>query len=51
MPTFNFDPSINPITAYKIDKQRTTASEVYEVEEEELEDIDFGDDFAPLLEE
>jgi len=23
IPTFNFDPSINPITAYKIDKQKT----------------------------
>ena len=36
VPTFNFDPSINPITAYKIDKQRTTFTEVYEIEEEEL---------------
>jgi hypothetical protein len=24
IPTFNFDASINPITAYKIDKLRTT---------------------------
>lgn len=42
IPTFNFDPSINPITAYKIDKQRTFFTEAYDIEEEELEDIDFG---------
>lgn len=42
IPTFNFDPSINPITAYKLDKQRTFFTESYDLEEEELEDIDFG---------
>lgn len=51
VPTFNFDPSINPITAYKIDKIKTAFTEVYELEEEELDEIDFGDDFAALLEE
>ena len=50
IPTFNFDPSINPITAYKIDKQKTSFTEIYDLEEDELEDIDFGEDFAPLLE-
>ena len=31
VPTFNFDPSINPITAYKIDKVKTSFTEVYEI--------------------
>ena len=37
IPTFNFDPSINPITAYKIDKQKTSFTEFYELDEEELD--------------
>jgi len=31
IPTFNFDPSINPITAYKIDKVKTAFTEYYEL--------------------
>jgi pre-mRNA-processing factor 8 len=31
IPTFNFDPSINPITAYKIDKKKTAFTEIYEI--------------------
>jgi len=49
IPTFNFDPSINPITAYKIDKKKTAFTEIYDIEGEELDNIDFGEAFAPLL--
>lgn len=37
IPTFTFDSSINPITAYKINKKITKFTETEEIDEEELD--------------
>ena len=45
IPTFTFDSTINPITAYKVSKKITKFTDVEELEDEELDAIDFGQDF------
>jgi pre-mRNA-processing factor 8 len=49
IPTFTFDLSINPITAHKLNKQITKFTETIDIPEETLDEVDFGDSFAPLL--
>lgn len=51
IPTFTFDKVINPISAYRMEDIKDHGSEInlFDDEEEELEDIHIEDDFAPIL--
>jgi len=57
LPTFYFDPIINPISAYRVTmndrnrKQATTEIEDLELDDDELEEIRMPDDFEPFLNE
>lgn len=45
IPTFYFDPIINPISAYKVEKQKSNFTEIDTVYEGELEEWDLEGDF------
>lgn len=53
MPSFYFDPIINPISAYKVQEKykKNVKTEVFEIDDEELENIDFDPELKPFLDE
>jgi pre-mRNA-processing factor 8 len=51
IPTFTFDPVINPISAYRMEETKKFGSEMDLFEEEELENLEVEFDFKPILDE
>lgn len=49
IPTFYFDPVINPISAYKVEKLNSNFTEIQLLTDEELEELDFGKEFGAIL--
>jgi hypothetical protein len=45
LPTYNFDPIINPIAAYKVERNKNAVVTEIEMEPEELEEIEIPEDF------
>ena len=49
IPTFTFDPVINPISAYRMEDNKRSELNLFE-DEDELAELNVEDDFVPLLE-
>ena len=49
LPTFHFDSVINPISAYKVEKQKKSIISEIELDDEELNSLAVEDDLVPLL--
>lgn len=48
IPTFNFDNVINPISAYRVEKFKSS-TELSFLEDSELAEFEIGDGFQPLF--
>lgn len=53
MPTFYYDPIINPISAYKVQEKykKNASTEVDELDDDELDEIEFDPELKPFLDE